>query len=288
MDLKPSLSQFIDKTDLLQDCWNKKHVLFKDEVSTDEFLDEDAVQRLLDSSLLSWPYFTVLLDGVQPERGSITRARAVGEVQVQDVVDGGAVRKRLEGGATLKLSQLEDWHLPTRNVMRDIESRLAAELKAYMFYTPSDKTGMLPHRDGSHVLVVQISGSKEWMLYARPEQIDARSGLDVDADHPSHTLVLEPGDVLYLPHGYPHAATARAGNSLHLTITMTEPTPLDLVEALLATCPSTARRLFEDHYRMRLDSKAEAVVDELRRHLESVESEALIETAVRQMRKRTV
>ncbi|MGW5126944.1 JmjC domain-containing protein [Streptomyces sp. NPDC004069] len=97
---------------------------------------------------------------------------------------------------------------------------------------PPESRGMLPHRDASHVVAVQLEGRKEWQLYAEDDQVRSSAGLDVDADRPSHTFVLEPGDVLYLPHGWPHDAVARDGDSLHLTFTLTEPTPDDLLEAL--------------------------------------------------------
>ncbi len=288
MSVESPLSRLIDKEDLLGKYWNRKHAVFKGAVPVEGFLDENAIQQLFDMGLLRWPYFTLLKEGVQPERSAMTRARNVGGQDVQDFADAQAVRDHLAKGATLKLSQLEDWHLPTRNMMREIETRLPAELKAYMFYTPCDNSGMLPHRDGSHVLAVQISGEKEWRLYAAPGQIDARSGLDVDADRPTDAFIMEPGDVLYLPHGYPHAATARGGTSLHLTFTITEPTPLDLVESLLSTFADSSGYLLERHYRMRLEDKADAVIKALLYHLECVDSQALVDTALRQMRQRTV
>ncbi|RCG26478.1 hypothetical protein DQ384_28970 [Sphaerisporangium album] len=185
----------------------------------------------------------------------------------------------------MKLNQLEDWHRPIRDLLREIEARVPAELKAYVFYTPCDNTGMLPHRDGSHVLALQVAGAKEWRIYDSPGDIDARPGLvDLDVDSHSHSFVMEPGDVLYLPHGYPHVASARGGTSLHLTLTITEPTPLDLIESLMNTFAPTATPATD---RMSPEEKTDVMIGELLRHLHSVEARTLVDTAVARMRDRT-
>jgi len=116
-----------------------------------------------------------------------------------------------------------------------------------------------------------------------------RADHDVDPDSRSHTFVMEPGDVLYLPHGFPHVATARGGTSLHLTLTITEPTPADLVEALLTTFGHEIGGRADDL--LAPDDRqwfAADLIAELREHLESVDSRVLVDTAVATMRTRTV
>ncbi|WP_141662902.1 JmjC domain-containing protein [Streptomyces sp. Wb2n-11] len=277
------LVRLIDDVDLLGTYWNKKFGLFPKAAPPDGLIDEHAIQAQLDAGLLRWPYFTLMREGNQPAIGDFTRSRNVLGQRVGSFADPERVRSHLAAGATMKFSQLEDWHLPIRTLMRALETRIAAELKAYVFYTPCDNTGMLPHRDGSHVLALQLAGAKEWTIYDAPDQIDARPGLNVDADSRSHTFVMEPGDILYLPHGFPHVATARGGTSLHLTFTITEPTPRDLAGALMAT--------FEQPKvdpALPLEDRAAAVAKALLNHLDSADADALVGTAVERMRDRTV
>jgi ribosomal protein L16 Arg81 hydroxylase len=281
------LARLVDEVDLAGTYWNRKHGLFKRASPTAGLIDEGTIQDVLDAGLLRWPYFTLMKDGRQPELSAFTKTREVAGKYVKGFADAVKVREQLAAGATMKLSQLEDWSLPIRTLMREIEALLPAELKAYVFYTPCDSTGMAPHRDGSHVLALQIAGAKEWRIYDAPDQVDARSGLDVDVDSHSHSFVMEPGDVLYLPHGFPHYATARGGTSLHLTFTITEPTPLDLVESLATTFADAGDHLVENH-RMPLEDKAEGVTKALLDHLASVDQRLLVDTAVARMRKRTV
>ncbi|PJN29666.1 JmjC domain-containing protein [Kitasatospora sp. CB02891] len=268
--------------------WNKKHGLFKDAAPVTGMLDEKAIQEILDVGLLRWPYFMLLKEGVQPAISDFTRTRNVRGRGVSGFADARKVRRLLDGGATMKLSQLEDWHLPTRSLMDEIESRLPAELKAYVFYTPCDNTGMLPHRDPSHVLALQIAGAKEWRIYDTPDKVDSRGGLlpDLDADSHSHSFVMEPGDVLYLPHGIPHVATARTGTSLHLTLTLTEPAPLDLVESVMEGFGAEADRLEAVTSGASTEDKAEAMTRALLDHLDRMDSDALVDSAVARMRNR--
>ena len=276
------LARLVDEMDLATTFWNSRFGLFKNAVPTDGLISEDDIQHMLDAGLLRWPYFTLLKQGQQPELSAFTTPRKVAGQYVKGFADARKVRGLLADGATMKMSQLEDWHQPIRSVMDAIEARLPAELKAYVFYTPCDNTGMLPHRDGSHVLALQLAGAKEWTIYDAPDQIDSRAGLDVDPNSRSHTFVMEPGDVLYLPHGFPHVATARGGTSLHLTLTITEPTPADLAAALLTTFGDEIDLSTPD------EPRAADLVAALCDHLESVDSRVLVDTAVATMRKRTV
>lgn len=282
------LTRLIDEVDLMGAFWNKKHGLFKNASPVAGMLDETAIQEILDVGLLRWPYFMLLKEGIQPPISDFTRTRNVRGQGVSGFADARKVRGLLDGGATMKLSQLEDWHLPTRRLMDEIESRLPAELKAYIFYTPCDNTGMLPHRDPSHVLALQIAGAKEWRIYDAPDKVDSRGGLlpDLDADSHSHSFVMEPGDVLYLPHGIPHVATARTGTSLHLTLTLTEPAPLELVESLMEGFGDEADWLEAATVGISTEDKAEAVTSALLDHLDRMDADALVDSAVARMRNR--
>lgn len=280
------LVRLIDDVDLLGSYWNIKHGLFKRAIPVAGLLDENAIQSILDAGLLRWPYFTLLKEGMQPAIPAFTKTRHVMGESIRRFADPGQVRELLASGATMKLNQLEDWHRPTRALIRDIEARVPAELRAYVFYTPRDNTGMLPHRDGSHVLAVQIAGAKEWRIYDSPDLVDARGGLlDVDVESHAHSFVMEPGDVLYLPHGYPHVATARSGTSLHLTLTIAEPAPLDLIESLMVAVGDDLDGLERDQI-LSPEEKAEAVTKELLSQLNSVDPAILVETALGLMRKR--
>jgi hypothetical protein len=193
----------------------------------------DRIDELVDGSLLRWPYFTVLKEGIRADKQAIVESRWVGGQPVGGFMNASGVRQALADGATLRLSAVSDWDGVTRDQARELAGLWPALIKSFMFFTPAGERGMLPHRDPSRVIVIQIAGEKEWTLYDAPETRNSRAGVDIDPGSAIDTFTVYPGDVLYLPHAYPHAATALDALSLHVTFTITEPTPGQLVRALI-------------------------------------------------------
>jgi ribosomal protein L16 Arg81 hydroxylase len=239
---------------------------------------------MLDASLLRWPYFTVLKHGEVPVVSSYTGRRDVIGHKVAGFADAVALSRQMAGGATLKLNQVGDWHRPTRDLARQLEELWPVAVNSYVFWTPRESRGMLPHRDAAHVLVVQLEGVKEWHLYAAPEQIGASAGLDVDAARPSHVFTLEPGDVMYLPHGWPHDAVARGGDSLHLTFTLTEPTPEDLIDAFLHRFVQDEEELVHHFHTRPLTARTSEVRAALSAQAATLDGERWTGTALKTMR----
>jgi len=263
-------------------------VILRKAVDVDQFITRKEIDAILDRGLLRWPYFTVLKNGQRAPIADITEARHVGGRELTGLACGAGIQTHLSRGATLKLSQLEDWHRGTRDQQRSIESIIPVEAKAFVFLTPEDNTGMLPHRDGSHVLVVQLDGRKEWRLYNPGPIARSGPGLDVDTDTAPQVEVLEPGDVLYLPHGYPHAATAVGGWSMHLTFTLEEPAPDALADAVgrLWRESDDAAELRRDHQHLAPAEKARAVTMSLREELGRRTDDDIVTAALTGMRAR--
>jgi JmjC domain len=271
--------------ELIDGAWGKTHRVLKGAVDVSQLLGSAGIDRMLDTSLLKWPYFTLLKHGEVPPVSSYTSVRDVIGQKRDGFPDGAAVRRRMCEGATLKLNQLQDWHRPTRDLARALEASLPVAANSYVFWTPGESRGMLPHRDAAHVVAIQVEGRKEWHLYAESEQVKARAGLDVDASSPTHVFVMEPGDVLYLPHGWPHDAIARDGHSLHLTFTLTEPTPEDLTEAFLAQFLADRPDLVHHFHQHPLDSRASEVRAALLDQAKQLDSETWTRTTLDSMRK---
>lgn len=270
---------------LLGDAWGVSHRILRNAVDTSDLLGSADIEGWLDASLLRWPYFTLLKHGEVPPVTSYTSVRDVIGQKRDGYPNPAAVRRHMERGATLKLNQIGDWHRPTREVSRGLEEFLTAAVNSYVFWTPEDSRGMLPHRDAAHVIAIQLEGRKEWHLYAEPEQVGAGAGLDVDSSRPTHVFTLEPGDVLYLPHGWPHDAVARDGSSLHLTFTLTEPTPESLVEAFLQRFLEDEEELVHHFHQRGLEERTAQVRTALLQQAEKLDSGAWAQTAVDTMRK---
>lgn len=282
------LTELVDQIGLFEgELWNKQHFLFKAAVPVDAFMSVQDFDEAIGRPLFRQPYFSVLKEGVWADPDRVTRIERFRGNEVTRLANAAGIRQAVAEGGTVKLNQMEDWHSPSRQLVNELEALLPAEIKSYVFFTPRRTRGTRPHRDAAHVLVVQLAGTKEWRLYARPEFISAEAGLvEVDIDDCSHRFTMEAGDVLYLPHGWPHVPLSHDDDSFHLTLTVTEPEPMDLVEALLATFRQDSVGLMGQQARLQVADKAEAVLKALSSHVQDVPADRVLATALANMRRR--
>ena len=71
----------------------------------------------------------------------------------------------------------------------------------------------------TQILVLQLSGAKEWRHCRTKRSASCTTYEDADLDDLAcETVVLEPGDALFLPRGVVHGAVAVDAASVHLTI----------------------------------------------------------------------
>jgi ribosomal protein L16 Arg81 hydroxylase len=276
------LTRLIEDGGILHAAYYRREpVVLRDAVALDGLPGVAEVDGWIAGSLLRRPYFAVMHEGVRPPDSEVLATRKVAGARATGFMDEAGVHKQLADGATLKLNQVEDFHPYIRAINDELNSIFPAESKAYLFYTPAGKRGMLPHRDGQRVIAIQIEGTKEWHFYDEPAEAGSTTGLDVDTSS-SQVVIMTPGDVLYLPHGHAHAATAIDQTSLHLTFTLMEPSPTALAQAYIAewvaagqpaTTPSGEDALS-------LAVRAKIVLEDLAHFGETLDSRSLIDRAL--------
>ncbi|MDH7972381.1 cupin domain-containing protein [Sphingomonas sp. AR_OL41] len=114
--------------------------------------------------------------------------------------------------------------------------------------------GALPaHYDDGDLLVIQIAGSKHWVVHADP-MIDPVVGAPQVRTHaapvPLLDTVLAPGDMLLLPAGYRHHCMVAAERSLHIGLffyPLTAPRTLDLMMRDMIESPVARRPIRGDN-----------------------------------------
>ncbi|MFE2970140.1 cupin domain-containing protein [Streptomyces sp. NPDC059340] len=127
----------------------------------------------------------------------------------------------LSGGASLAIDAIDELHEPVADLAQHLESwlRTRIQVNAYASWTPTEGFGI--HWDDHDVIVVQVEGAKRWRLYGPTRQAPMHHDVafpEPPPETPVADVVLNPGDVLYLPRGWWHAVTADQGTaSLHLT-----------------------------------------------------------------------
>lgn len=197
---------------------------------------------LLSQHGLRTPFLRVAKDGqVVPER-RWTGGGGVGAT-VGDQVRDERVAELFADGATVVLQALHRTHDPVARLAAGLAADLGHPVQVNAYVTPAQNQGFSSHYDVHDVFVLQVAGEKRWRLHAPPVTdplrddpwTDHREAVGEAAAQPPYLeAVLRPGDALYVPRGWLHAATALGEVSAHLTVGVHVRTRAALVEALAA------------------------------------------------------
>ncbi len=143
-------------------------------------------------------------------------------------------------GATIVLQALHHSHPPLAAFCRDLEASLGHPAQANAYCTPRGSQGLPVHHDTHDVFCLQVAGEKRWLVYEPALELPLRDQRYTPelggAGEPVLDLTLRPGDTLYLPRGWLHAALTSDSDSLHLTVGVNVTTWLDAVRAALKAC----------------------------------------------------
>lgn len=124
-------------------------------------------------------------------------------------------------------------HCPIARLAEDIERTLRTRVQANLYASWTGTEGFGVHWDDHDTVVVQLDGSKHWRLYGTTRPFPLYRDVDQPDQPPQEPvadLVLNTGDVLYVPRGVWHAVAADQGTrSLHVTCGLQTHTPTDLV-----------------------------------------------------------
>ena len=171
------------------------------------------VDRLVAAAALRLPAFRMVRDGGELPRERYTKSGRMGSKPVADLLDPGKVYREFGDGATMVLQSLQRYWPPLTRLCRDLELSLTHPVQVNAYVTPPASRGLGLHADEHDVFVLQVHGRKRWEVY--------QPGPSGDPKAPGERLldiVLEPGDCLYVPFGFPHAVWTERSASAHLTV----------------------------------------------------------------------
>ncbi|WP_336924096.1 cupin domain-containing protein [Aquipuribacter sp. SD81] len=205
-----------------------------------DLLDLDDADALLSQQGLRTPFLRLAKDGqVVPER-RWTGGGGVGAT-ITDQVRDDRVAEHFADGATVVLQALHRTHAPIARFAAGLATDLGHPVQVNAYVTPPQNQGFASHYDVHDVFVLQVAGEKRWRLHAPVVTDPLRDDPWTDhrdavaaraAEEPYLEAVLRPGDALYLPRGWLHAATALGEVSAHLTVGVHVRTRAALVEQL--------------------------------------------------------
>ncbi|QCK86286.1 hypothetical protein E8L99_11240 [Phreatobacter aquaticus] len=169
-----------------------------------------------------------------------------------------------DAGATLVVSQFHELHPPLADFCRGLEKVFQHGVQANIYLTPPGAQGFRTHFDTHDVLVLQVSGKKQWRVWSDTAQPHATRRTPWDGaiykpdQSKANDLLLEAGDVLYVPRGVLHDASVQPGGepSLHITVGFLDQTWADALKAAIDQLEQTEPKLREAFPMWRLGDEA--------------------------------
>ncbi|MCM6776356.1 cupin domain-containing protein [Nocardia sp. CDC159] len=156
------------------------------------------------------------------------------------------IHRSYADGYSVVLNSLHMRSAPIGRLCHALEATLHHRVSTNLYLTPRHNQAFQPHADTHDVFILQLHGVKQWHVGKVMDRLPLH-GRQYPANESfarfrTHTLT--PGDLLYLPRGFPHEAVTVSSSSLHLTVGIHVYGWLDLL--------ASALRLFaEDDVRLR-------------------------------------
>jgi bifunctional lysine-specific demethylase and histidyl-hydroxylase NO66 len=247
-----------------------------------DLFSQEAADELLSRRGLRTPFIRVAKDGKVISASRYTGAGGVGAMVGDQVADDRILELFLDGH-TVVLQGLHRLWPPIIDFAGALTIDLGHPVQVNAYITPPSSTGFSAHYDVHDVFVLQIAGEKRWRIHepvlvhplrTQPWEDCAAAVSARASEQPLVDEVLRPGDALYLPRGFLHAAEALGEMSIHLTVgvhPVTRHTVLEALTALVADEPLLRSSLplgvdVSDPAQIETDvaATAEALIDRLR------------------------
>ncbi|TXS33007.1 cupin [Streptomyces sp. ms191] len=230
----------LSREDFARDVWGRAPLLTRGASDFSDLLSASAVDELISRRGLRTPFLRVVDNGSPLPESSFTSPGGVGAT-IADQIDDTALWRSFAAGSTLVLQALQRTWEPITEFASRLGTELGHPVQANAYVTPPQSRGFDDHYDVHDVFVLQIAGSKRWTvrepvhpdpLSDQPWTLHRAAVVDAAREVPCIDTGLEPGDVLYLPRGWLHAAEAQGSVSIHLTLGIHNWTRYALAEQL--------------------------------------------------------
>lgn len=241
--------------------------------SRSDLIDWDRFLDLLDI-VPQWQsgQFKMIMDSrpVAAEHYSATREAAAGPMAR---VDRALVEAMMALGASAVANGIEDVSSAVRRCCTMLGQRFAAKAGANIYASQAGVQAFASHCDPHEVFAVQCEGRKLWRIYGgradHPVQatlLSDQAAIERAKGPLIMEVLLEAGDLLYLPRGFYHDAVAQGGRSLHLTFAV-QPLHgiglLDMLRDLAIERPEMRRYLAPAYDGPALAAQLEAIAREI-------------------------
>ncbi len=198
-----------------REYWEKRPLVITrdDPEYYEDMLTLDDLDQVLSLSPIGLDNLRVVVAGKETPVSELGTAHGLNALE--------ALYQHYRDGSTVVVNHLNDRWEPLRRMAAVLGAELSARLQMNIYLTPAGNQGFAPHYDMHDVFVAQVHGAKHWRLASQPLELPL-DGQPYDksqpAPEPEQEFDLRAGDVLYLPRGTVHWATANDSTSVHVTI----------------------------------------------------------------------
>jgi lysine-specific demethylase/histidyl-hydroxylase NO66 len=216
--------------------WWEREPLFISRREPDRFdrlMSRSIFDDLVAHTNLRVPFFRLIKDGRSVPESACTTSRRLGPSTDVGLADLEAIYDGFDKGSTVVLAALEKIVPALTQFSSELETAFRCPCQASAWLAPPDAGTPPPRYDAHGIFVLQVEGARRWRVWRerwrRPATETAAGSTNANAS--TMEFLLEPGDSLYLPSGFVHAAEARSACSLHLTVEAKVLRWLDVIDA---------------------------------------------------------
>ncbi len=134
------------------------------------------------------------------------------------------VLQKYQSGATIRVPHIEIFMPNLQKYCKLLEQYFGIPIRANLYMTPPFSQGFQPHYDLDDILVLQLYGHKIWSYHEHYSNQKTLPNRDMNFNSALHQpkgipveLLMQTGDVLYLPRGFMHEARTEDKHSIHVT-----------------------------------------------------------------------
>lgn len=199
----------------------KKPLLLRQAVKTGAFTWSD-INALFERCNVADDSFKLAYEGIRPKHEYVERYLDIGTPRYRLIKP--AVYAYMRKGATLIANRIK--HEPKVSAFaRAVGTFTGRQVVSSVYATFGQRSSFRCHWDTRDVFAIQLIGRKRWLIY--PPSLEAplhtQQSRDFEQSHPCPSapcmdIVLEAGDVLYLPRGWWHDPFPLGEACVHLAL----------------------------------------------------------------------
>ena len=230
----------------LAEYWEQQllHVSRNQSDYYDALFSVDALERVLQCSQVKPPDIRVVEN--QVEMLPAKYQNADGSIHINQLY------KAYDEGHSIIINGLQRFWPAVASFCNQLQQALSHATVANCYFSPANSKALQPHYDTHDVFVAQLAGSKRWKFHGSPQPVPLHNSFqpvipEKNLDQPTDEVLVQPGDLMYIPRGLIHHAETSDSFSFHMTLGVHPAQWMDLLQQAL-----TALSLQDERFRRAL------------------------------------